>query len=430
MLPSRPRLERWNPDSLSTSGQSAREAGAAVGQAVARISNNLKTMPETRSWSGGAHDAAVSMFERAQKQTDNFSKYTAAIGDALKGGAGPIGSARTTLLNKADEIDQSGQLWVNDQWVVLIKGGQMTVEQAAALEKRAQSEQRTVITLLSAVGKADEDTAAKVTTAAQQFGFAVPDSGGLGPLFPGVAKPDDEVPNPMFPLGVLQQAVIRDGDMKQTVRETTVEKKYNPETGEEISTVTTRYMMDGSRYVETVNAKASFSDRSPLTTVVHFDKDNKQISRTETVTWKPWAPSSLAGKTTSTTTYADGTIAELEQLPNGEQFVTIRTPDAREPNVPINLTDHPVLSTVSAAGGKYLGPGVAVATALWDYHVADSDFKKCVAAAEGITGVTAGTLAGLATLEFSPAVSIPVGLLAAGGGEALGNWIGNTFCPR
>ncbi|ULN70059.1 hypothetical protein [Mycolicibacterium smegmatis] len=181
-----------------------------------------------------------------------------------------------------------------------------------------------------------------------------------------------------------EEPVIRDGDMKQTVRETTVEKKYNPETGEEISTVTTRYMMDGSRYVETVNAKASFSDRSPLTTVVHFDKDNKQISRTETVTWKPWAPSSLAGKTTSTTTYADGTIAELEQLPNGEQFVTIRTPDAREPNVPINLTDHPVLSTVSAAGGKYLGPGVAVATALWDYHVADSDFKKCVAAAEGI----------------------------------------------
>jgi len=161
VLPSRPRLERWNPDSLSTSGQSAREAGAAVGQAVARISNNLKTMPETRSWSGGAHDAAVSMFERAQKQTDNFSKYTAAIGDALKGGAGPIGSARTTLLNKADEIDQSGQLWVNDQWVVLIKGGQMTVEQAAALEKRAQSEQRTVITLLSAVGKADEDTPRK-----------------------------------------------------------------------------------------------------------------------------------------------------------------------------------------------------------------------------------------------------------------------------
>ena len=81
-------------------------------------------------------------------------------------------------------------------------------------------------------------------------------------------------------------------------------------------------------------------------------------------------------------------------------------------------------------GGKYMGPGVAIATSLWDVAVADSGFEKCVAAVEGATSVGTGVLAGMATSGAGPWVSIPVALVAAGGGEAVGNWIGNTFCPR
>ena len=271
MFPSRPRLERWNPDSLTFAAKLVRDNGVAVGEAVSRIHMNIGQMPETRAWKGPAHTAATEMFGRAKERTDALSAYTNAIAAALESGAGSIGAARTALLDKADAIDMTGQLRVSDQWVVLIEGGQMTAEQAAALEKRAQAEQGTVNGLLSAVGAADDSTAEAVMAAGKDHGFQAPGPTSLDNLLPGVTKPGDDVPNPMSTTGLLQQATIRDAEMAQTVRETTVEKVYDPTTGEEISTVTTVHMMDGSKSVRTVNAKPHFSDRGPLTTEVQYD---------------------------------------------------------------------------------------------------------------------------------------------------------------
>ncbi|MGV0743292.1 hypothetical protein [Mycolicibacterium sp. XJ870] len=436
MLPSRPRLERWNPDSLTFTAQSITDGGLAVGNAVTAISDNIKTMPDTKAWSGGAHTAATEMFERAKTQTDSFSTYTTAVAEAFNGGADTIGATRTALLNKADEIDKGGQLHVSDQWVVLIAGGQMTVEEAAALERRAQAEQVTVNGMLFEVGAADEGTAAKVSAAGQPHGFQAPDPTSLDNLFPGMTKPGDDVPNPMTTTGLMQQAILRDGDMSQTIRETRVETRYDPATGEEVATITTTYMLDGSKAVKTVNAQADFSDRGPLTTEVHFDKDGNKVSETTSVTYEDWAGNGLGGAKSTTIQYADGTVVNLREWPDGRKSGTILADD-QQADVPINLFDHPIMSSLSAGasavpgpGGKYGGPGISVATALWDIAVADSNFEKCVATAEGVTSVATGTLAGLATSGATPVVSIPVALFAAGGGEALGNWIGNTFCPR
>lgn len=103
MLPSRPRLEGWNPDSLTFTAKSVTGGGETVAKAVTGISDNIKIMPETKAWSGDAHAAATEMFVRAAVQTDGFKAYTTAIGTALNEGAGTIGAARTALLNKADE---------------------------------------------------------------------------------------------------------------------------------------------------------------------------------------------------------------------------------------------------------------------------------------------------------------------------------------
>ncbi|MDZ4234729.1 MAG: hypothetical protein U1C73_13465, partial [Dietzia sp.] len=75
-------------------------------------------MPETRAWSGDAHTAATKMFGRATDAASDLAAYTKVVGAAFRGGAGTIGEARTALLNKADEIDMTGQLHVSDQWVV------------------------------------------------------------------------------------------------------------------------------------------------------------------------------------------------------------------------------------------------------------------------------------------------------------------------
>lgn len=212
MLPSRSRLERWNPDSLAFTGQAVEDSGRAVSDAVTMMSNNIDTMPETRAWSGDAHTAANKMFGRAADAASDLATYTKTVGAALRGGAGTVSEARTALLNRADEIDMTGQLHVSDQWVVLITGAAMTAEEAAALERRAQAEQITVNALLLAVGAADDDTAAAVVAAAKPHGFEAPklnDQGSM--LTPGTQQPVDDVPDPSNPVGFLQQATAGHG---------------------------------------------------------------------------------------------------------------------------------------------------------------------------------------------------------------------------
>jgi hypothetical protein len=67
VLPSRSRLERWNPDSLTFTGQAVRDGGTAIDNAVTKMTTNIKTMPDTKAWSGDAHTAATSMFERGHR---------------------------------------------------------------------------------------------------------------------------------------------------------------------------------------------------------------------------------------------------------------------------------------------------------------------------------------------------------------------------
>lgn len=350
----------------------------------------------------------------------------------------------------------TGRLNVSDQWVVLITGAQLTAEEAAALERRAQAEQTAVNRLLLAVGAADDETAAKVAAAATPHGFDALSPGDPGSLLvPGGQKPGDEVPNPSHPVGFLQQAILRDTDMAQTIRDTKVETRYDPTTGEEMATTTTHYMQDGSKYVRTVNAEPQFSDRGPLTTEVHFDKDGNKISTTTSVLFEEWAHDSLAGSKSTTTQLADGTVINFLERPNGQKVGTIRTPDGRQADVPLDLYNHPVLTAAGAAlsglenqagrgipmltdeavekvriGAKYGGPALGIGAALWDIAVADTGFEKCVAAAEGATSLAAGTLGGIATASFSPPITALAVFGASGAGQALGNWIGNTFCPR
>ncbi|MCH9732633.1 MAG: hypothetical protein K0U84_23710, partial [Actinomycetia bacterium] len=319
-MPSRSRLERWKPDSLTFTGQAITKAGRAVNNAVSRISTNIKTMPDTRAWSGDAHSAATSMFERAERQTNAFSEYTAAVGAALTAGAGTIGGARTPLLNKADQLDMGGQLSVSDQWVVMIAGAQLTTQQAAALQTRAEAEQATINGLLIAVGAADDDTATSVMDAATPHGFEAPSQSELGSLLlPGMQKPDDEVPDPANTLGLLQQAAQREANMALTVRDITEDTLYDPVTGEETATVTTYYKQDGSKHVKTVNAKSEWSDRGPETIEKHLDKNGDLISEATSVHFNESDISSLSNSKVTTTKLADGTVATLIEYPDGSR---------------------------------------------------------------------------------------------------------------
>ena len=459
MLPTRSRLERWNPDSLTFAGQAVKDSGRAVADAVTTLSTNIKTMPDTKAWSGDAHTGATTMFDRAAKRTDAFSAYTSAVSAALIAGAGTIGGARTALLDKVDQIDMTGQLNVSEQWVVLITGAEMTLEEAAALERRAQAEQVTVNGLLMKVGAADDQTADSLTAAAKPHGFEAPGASDSDDPFniptPGSQRPGDEVPDPSNPVGMMQQAVIRDTDMAQTVRDTKTETKYDLATGEEISTTTTIYKQDGSRHVTTAHARPTFSDRGPTTTETHYDKDGNEISEASSFTFNELGDHGMTNANVTTVTFPNGTVTTLIEYPGGARSATVHVPGRPPADVPLEIFDNPALMTAEASitgleaqaprgipmlsddaaervriGAKYGGPALGIATALWDVAVADSGFQRCVATAEGVTSVTTGALTGLATSQMGPWVAITAAIGASEGGTALGNWIGNTFCPR
>ncbi|MCF6389114.1 hypothetical protein L2K20_19230 [Mycobacterium sp. MBM] len=448
MLPSRARLERWNPDALTFTATSVKSGGKTVAHAVTQISTKLATMADTRDWSGQAHDAADTMFERAAIQTESFAEYTAAVATALRGGAGRIGPARTALLDKADAIDMTGQLHVSDQWVVLITGGQMTAEEAAALEKRAQAEQLTVNGLLSAVGAADDQTAAAVNAAAQHHGFQHPDPTGLDNLVPGAAKPADEVPNPSATTGLMQQAILRDIDMAQTIRDTKVE------TDGDITT-TTHTMQDGSRQVVTEDNEYQW-DRGPTLSVTHYDKDGNFVSQTSTVTWKPDTTHAVRGATSTSTRFADGTLLQSTEWPDGRATATVHMPDGRQGDIPIEFFSNPPTAIAGggltglqtyieqggsipklsagaldnlAAGAKFAGPAVGFAEMLFNVAGAETAFERCVDMYAG-----AGSIAGgFAPILVPGAGWAAAGLLSIGGsqiGSAFGTFLGNQFCIR
>lgn len=408
MLPSRSRLASWNPDSLTFTGKAVHERGRAVADVMTTLSTNIATMPDTRAWSGYAHDAATHMFGRADTSTQSFSAYTTALGDALIVGAGTIGGARTALLDKADQIDMTGQLYVNDQWVVLITGAKMTLEEAAELEKRAQAEQGIVNRLLVAVGAADDATADSLAAAAKPHGFEMPFASDdpFSVPTPGSQRPIDEVPNPSNAMGMMQQAIIRDTDMAQTVRDTKAETTYDPETGEEISTTTTIYKQDGSRHVTTVNARPTFPDRGPTTTEIHYDKNGIEISETSSFTFNDLGDHGMRNAHVTTVTFPNQTVTTLVEYPGGGRSATVHVPGRPPADVPLELFDKPILTATESAltglesarglpmlsqeaaervkiGAKYGGPALGIGSALWDVATAETGFTRCVAAAEG-----------------------------------------------
>ncbi|MFC3776362.1 WXG100 family type VII secretion target [Mycolicibacterium holsaticum] len=88
MLASRPRLQSWNPDSLTPAASALQGAGQSVYGAVRDLDDGIDRMSAAQSWSGQAHDAATTVFRRATITTSDFAHYTETVATALKKGNG------------------------------------------------------------------------------------------------------------------------------------------------------------------------------------------------------------------------------------------------------------------------------------------------------------------------------------------------------
>jgi uncharacterized protein YukE len=109
VLPSRPRLISWNPESLGHAGTSIGDAGQRIYDTVRHLDDGCDRMSEARTWSGEAHRAATEMFARATTKSSRFLDYAAAVADALTTGGATIGKARTDLLCEVETVERGGR---------------------------------------------------------------------------------------------------------------------------------------------------------------------------------------------------------------------------------------------------------------------------------------------------------------------------------
>lgn len=443
MLPSRSRLQSWNPESLAPAGASITSAGDSIYQAVRDLDDRVDRMPEARGWAGQAHDAANDMFRRATDRASKFKNYAEAFGDALQSGSASIADARRALLDKAADIDAT-ELRVTDQWVVMIDPAGMSAEKAADLRRRAEAAQAEVNRLLLAVGRAD-DWAAQQLLLARTEGIHFEDIPGLPAQV--TPPPGDEVPNPDTPEGEEFQKAALAQDMATTIREIseTVDRD-----GNEIITTT---MLDGSTHVETRYIDQGLPSQqvyAPGTIkIVHTDKTGNFVSQTMTT------PREDGGKLIEVS-YAGGTDITISQNADGTRSGSCTTADGRHAILPDSFFQDPLPTLASApfsglevqagrgivglsepvldglkAGAKYAGPAMGLAQAVLTYQMADTPFDQCVAKWSGGIGFVGGIATGIAV------GAVPgVGPFAAMGANVAGGFVfgyvgklvGNAMC--
>ena len=456
MLPARSTLLRWNPDSLSRSSAAIKSAAASVSGAVTGINHACQEMPETKSWSGRSHDAAAAMFIRAERDAVKFSGYADAVAAALTGGAESIGSARRTLLAKADQID-AGPLNVTDQWVVLVDPAFMSAEEMAKLQELAMEEQGTINRMLVAVADADDATANAVTAAGHEFGYIEPGpTTGLGGLLlPTAQRPPDQVPDPTTPMGVVGQQAIRSADEQLNVREVIESTNKN---GEQTQTV---IKQDGSKAVTTRMDPFEWPSKQNFNQVQEFDKNGNLVATTGS-----WRDAGTGTDYTSIT-YANQSNLLMSRDTSGHRSATFTPPAGQPSAVPVALIDDISTSTTAGMSGlekhiahgnslpmvaaesvenigktmKYGGPALTAATTVFDYVMADSGKDRCIALVAGAAGggggwalAEGGAALGLATGPFAP-FAVPVfaaagGLAGGFGGIEMGEFVGEVLCPN
>lgn len=453
MLPSRSRLTAWNPDSLQVASKAINSAGAAVYQAVRNLDDGCDRLPESRTWSGGAHQAATGMFAQAIGRASHFQNYTEAVADALAMGSGLIGKARTELLREADDIDR-GELNVTDQWVVLIDPAGMSAEKAADLQKQAEAAQAEINGLLGAVGDADQETAQKLLLArtGHEAGGAFNDIQIPGPRSVP-PRPGDEVADPRTAEGKALQEITRAGDMATTVRD---RSETEDNLGNEITTLT---MLDGSKQIVTEFGGSVAYRSFPEGTikVEHTDRNGNLISDTYTF-------HNDDGSTRTDITWADGTQISITKDADGNCLGGVTEPGAPSGIFPDTFFTHPALTSAGASfsglekqagrgipmlsadaldsvklGSKFGGPAVGVATMLYDLNSVQNVHEACVTAMSGAAGIAGsyfgGPMGGAAVTALGLPMLAPVGAFV---GDLAGAWtfgyiggvVANLVCPK
>jgi hypothetical protein len=214
----------------------------------------------------------------------------------------------------------------------------------------------------------------------------------------------------------------------------------------------TLLMVDGSRH-----EIYEWNEMLPCVEDTYYDKNGKEVSSTFSQD-----KTNYDGTKFTSIKFADGTEVTMTRTADGKCTGGVTAADGRHGVLPDEFFSHPALTTVGGALtgleeqakrgipmltaqsvenlgkiGKYGGPTLGVATALYDTVTAKTYQDACVAAISGGTGLVGGSATGTLAVAGISALGNPeLAPAFAMGGNMLGGWtfgyvggiIGNVVC--
>ncbi|MGC4935937.1 hypothetical protein ACLQ3C_19905 [Gordonia sp. DT30] len=463
MLPTRSRIQGWHPDQLTVAADTVKAAGASIETATAQSAAQCAALPEYRGWTGPAQNAAAHSFEQAKRAACAIADAAEAVSSALTIGAHDIGWARQALLDHVTAVE-AGDLWVNNEWVVLIRPKEYATAALPQLRNKRDSAQATTNVKLLAVDTADDSTAKSIRTAAQSHAVSLPASPNpFRSLLSGSAPPPDEVPNPALTAGIMKQAQTRDVDAATTVARVDTDAMPNGSTQ-------TVLMQDGSRTVRTDRTSSALGNDGVVES--GFAADDTLTSHTETQ-YDPQG--NLVIQVNETRGDRSGTVATRVQTPAGGAYKVVAAdgakkgwslnPDGtRKEELPVDAPffTHPdetllggtfdsmgtaaergLLATGPAAteaihsGMKFGGPALVVAVTASDMIEAPNGYEACRALMSGVMGGVGGYVGGTVGAGLASPTG-PGAVVGVGAGAVAGTWVfgklgdelGQLVCPK
>lgn len=429
MIPSRPVFETWRPDSLGPAVDVAKSSSETVDQAGWEVVWEISGLNNNENWDGLAYRAAGDMAGRVRGQTSTFGN----LGMNVEVGVHKFGAtlaAEHRAISDLVRIIESGDLYVTDDWTVLVREKVMSPAMAKLLVLAATGFQDQLNPHLMSLGHADYDLGNFIRSETMSV------TPGLPELWCDRNAPKDATTDPYSDETRGEDPTRgRENQQKKLAEHmmgTVVDKGTTSEDGK---TVTTLRMLDGSSQVYTDAHRGGVGDTFDLYNergkLVSTKVNNPDGSIVTTLTRDGKSPivvrETKDGKAVAD---VDGVQVQVPGTKDVAQALAGGGMAALEPHV---AKGFPYLTAPQAEklviGTKAAGPALTILGTAISVADAKNGYDKCVATTAGSVSL-AGDLAMMVAAPEGAGALKTFGITA---GSSLafgmaGSFIGRAVC--
>lgn len=429
MIPSRPVLETWNVDALLPCGETIESRADDLRAMATDASHQIYSMGPDGTWRGHSHDAAVGAVEQGEGSANAIKNVAVSSVVGIEK-YGPVLAESANAIRGLVRVIESGDLYVTDDWTVLVREKVMSPAMAKLMMLAAMGFQDQLNPHLMHLGHADHDLGNFIRSQIKVMATEMPE------LWDDRAAPRDVTTDPYSDEERGEHPTKgREAQQKRLAEHmmgTVVDKSTITEHGK---TVTTLRMLDGSRQEYTDAHHGGVGDEFAMYSEKGFLISTKVINldRSTTTTLMRAGRSPVVVTETAgghATAVVDGVTVQVAGSREVAQALAGGGMAALEPHVADGL---PYLTAGQAetlkVGAKVAGPALTVLGTALAVATAKSGYDQCVAGTTGAVSL-AGDL-GVAALMSPGAGALKVAGFSVVGSLAfgiLGNAVGQAVC--